>query len=94
MRPAFIAFIAACLPLGAYAHRGATLPVHEMPDGGTPVSGTAIAIAEPFTATPDLPSADPPLCASPAVTAWNPAAAGDGRVCRPTQWAGVKPDRG
>jgi hypothetical protein len=101
MRPAFIAFIAACLPLGAYAHGGWTPQVDAMQASrAEPVIAlrTNDAAAEKSgklaASTPDVPSKDPPLCTSPAVSAWNPAATGDGRICKPTQWAGPKNWRG
>jgi hypothetical protein len=104
MRPAVIAFVAACLPLGAYAQLAWTPPAAtKVETVAAPVAAIDKTVA-PTTAgntaapkngavaanTPDVPSKEPPLCASPAVSAWNPAATGDGRICTPTQWAESK----
>jgi hypothetical protein len=97
MRPALIALIACSLPLGAYAHRGATPPIGAIPASKAKAESLMAVVTAENTAversgavaatTPDVPSKEPPLCASPALSTWNPAATGDGRICTPTQWA-------
>ena len=103
MRPILIAFIAACLPLGAYAQLAwtpppsarQTEPVATMPpqsqtkDQVKDQAATAKAKDALAANNPDPSTEETPLCASPAVSAWNPASTGKGAICRPTQWAVV-----
>lgn len=105
MRPALVALLAAVLPLGVYAHQGwSSPPAAKVVSQKAEPAAAPIVIADnavekksgdvATTTTPDVPSKDPPLCASPAISVWNPAATGDGRVCQPTQWAEAKAGRG
>jgi hypothetical protein len=90
------------LPLGAYAHPGQWSEM-KAEKAAEPVSKAEInddsaKAAEPkrdFASNDRIaPAPKTPLCASPAVSAWNEAATGKGIICKPTMWAGLDTRKG
>jgi hypothetical protein len=82
MRTVIIAFIAGSLPLLSYAHPNVPRERAETAKVETKSLKTSEA---------EKPKQETPLCASPEISTWNPAAAG--WMCKPTLWAGADPGK-